>query len=122
MSSRHVKHKTRWNRERCESVASSPQVCAVQCRLRIVTVQNPLVLAPSFLIVAASLAHADGTSDTLREMARCSGIADAAERLGCYDTAAPRAKQALAPRPQDFGRPVAPPEELGQITAAVREL
>jgi hypothetical protein len=84
-------------------------------------VQNPFALAPSLLIAAVSLAHADGTSETLREIARCSGIADAAERLGCYDTAAPRAKEALTPRPQDFGRPVPPPAELAQITAVVRE-
>jgi hypothetical protein len=59
--------------------------------------------------------------DTLREIATCSGIADAAERLRCYDMAAPRAKEALAPRPRDFGRPVPQPAELTQITAVVRE-
>ena len=48
-------------------------------------------------------------------------MADAAQRLRCYDTAAPRAKEALAPRPQDFGSPAAPPAELAHITAVVRE-
>jgi hypothetical protein len=84
-------------------------------------VHNRLLLAPLCVIAAASLAHADSTADTLKEIARCSGIADVAERLRCYDMAAPRAKEALAPRPQDFGSPVAPPVELAQITAVVRE-
>jgi hypothetical protein len=84
-------------------------------------VQNPLVLG-AFFIAAASLAHADSASDTLKEVSRCSGIADAAERLGCYDMAAPRAKEALVPHPQDFGRPgPPPPAEVAQLTAVVRE-
>ncbi|SRR6266404_1608084 len=120
MSSQNVKHKTRWNREWLESVASLPQVCAVQCRLRIVMVQNPLPLAPSFLIALVSLAHADSASQMLKEMSRCSAIADAAERLRCYDTAAPRAGT-LAPQADDFGRPAPTSPQLAQLSANVRE-
>jgi hypothetical protein len=80
-------------------------------------------LAPFLVIAAASLAHADSTSETLSEISRCSGIADAAARLRCYDMAAPRAKEALLPNPQDFGKPAPPssPAEVAQVTAVVRE-
>ena|SRR5689334_17264381 len=74
------------------------------------------------IAAVASPAFADGTSDTLKEISRCSGMTDAAERLRCYDMAAPRAKQALLPNPQDFGKPAAPaPAEVAQLTAVVRE-
>lgn len=75
-----------------------------------------------FVITAASLAHADSASDTLSEISKCSAIADAAERLRCYDMAAPRAKQALLPNPQDFGKPApAPQAEVAQLSAVVQE-
>jgi hypothetical protein len=88
------------------------------------TLCGAMSLAPILVIGAASLAHADSTSDTLTEISRCSAIADASERLRCYDAAAPRAKQALAPKPEDFGRPAPPPPtaEVAEITAVVREL
>jgi hypothetical protein len=85
-------------------------------------VQLPVAVAPLLIVAAASAAHADSTSDTLKEISRCSGIVDATERLHCYDMAAPRAKQALVPNPQDFGRPAPPPPaEVAELTAVVRE-
>ena len=84
-------------------------------------VQNRVALAPLLIIAAASVAHADSTSDTLKEISRCSGILDATERLRCYDVVAPRAKHALVPDPQDFGRPAPQPAEVPRITALVRE-
>ena len=94
----------------------------MQCRHRIASVQNPLAFAPLLIIAAATAAHADTASDTLREISRCSGIVEASERLRCYDMAASRAKQALAPNPQDFGRAAPPPPaEVAEITAVVRE-
>lgn len=83
--------------------------------------QKPLALAPLLFIAAASAAYADSSSDTLNEISRCSGIEDATERLRCYDMAAPRAKEALLPNPQNFGRPAPQPAEIPQITAGVRE-
>jgi len=73
------------------------------------------------IAAAASTAYADSTSDTLKEISRCSGLTDAAERLRCYDMAAPRATQALLPNPQDFGKPApSAPAEVAQLTAGVR--
>lgn len=94
----------------------------MQCRLRIATVQSSVALAPILIAAAASAAYADGTSDTLKEVSRCSGITDAGERLRCYDEAAPRAKAALLPNPQEFGKPAPPsaPAEVAQLTAGVR--
>lgn len=82
---------------------------------------QPLTLALPLIIAAASAAYADSSSDTLREISRCSGIVDATERLHCYDVAAPRAKQAFVPSPQDFGRPAPQPAEVARISAVVRE-
>ena len=100
-------------------------------------------------LLAANPAHADDARDVLLEIARCADIADSAERLKCFDAAAPRAKSALAappekakdeggilqwfgfPRPdkpvvktEDFGKPRAPPEEpkdITEITSTVLE-
>ena len=66
-------------------------------------------------------ACADATGDALAEIARCSAIDDPAGRLGCFDRAAPRAKEALNPRPEDFGKPPPRPPEIEQLTATVRE-
>lgn len=81
-----------------------------------------MLFAPLLVGGTTSLARADSTSDALSEISKCSAIADAAERLRCYDTAAPRARQALVPNPQDFGKAAPPPPaEVDQLTAAVRE-
>ena len=79
----------------------------------------PIVL---LWIIGLGLAHADAARDTLGEIARCSSISDSAQRLQCFDRAAPLARDALAPRAEDFGKPVAPPAELAQVVASVREL
>ena len=103
-----------------------------------------LLLSTAF---AAGLAHADAARDVLEEIAKCADVADSAERLKCYDAAAPRAKSALtAPAPQakekeksllewfglsrpekppqkpeEFGKPAPEPEGLSEITATVVE-
>ncbi len=100
------------------------------------------VLASAF---AGGPAHADATRDVLEEIARCADVADSAERLKCYDAAAPRAKSALAapvpeakeksllgwfglsrpPKPaqkaEEFGKPAPEPQHLNEITATVVE-
>ena len=109
------------------------------------------LLAAVALIPAA---HADTASDVMAEVTRCSDIAAAVERLDCYDKAAQAAKMAtvgmpapvrrteqttqpddgkrfgLAPgpvtRPEDFGKPAAPPpdapQEVTEISSNVLEL
>jgi len=99
--------------------------------------------------LAAGVAHADATRDVLEEIAKCADVGDPAERLKCYDAAAPHAKSALtAPAPQakekekeksllewfglsrpakppqkpeEFGKPPPEPEALNEITATVVE-
>ena len=96
----------------------------------------------SISIFVVGAAHADSTGDTSAEIAKCTGIADSAARLKCFDAAAPRASGAAAqqareapgrvdgfglsaPEPvtrvEDFGKPASPPE-ITQITATVLEL
>ncbi len=96
----------------------------------------------SISIFVVGAAHADSTGDASAEIAKCTGIADSAARLKCFDAAAPRANGAAAqqarevpdrvdgfglsaPEPvtrvEDFGKP-APPPEITQITATVLEL
>jgi len=104
-----------------ESVAYPPNLCAVQCRFTIAAVHR-LVLIASLWFASAGLAHADATRDALAEVSRCSGIADPDERLRCFDRAAPRAKEALIPRAEDFGKPPPRPPEVDQVVASVREL
>jgi hypothetical protein len=101
-----------------------------------------MVLASAF---ASGLAHADAARDVLEEITRCADVTDAAERLKCYDAAAPRAKSALtapvpeareksllewfglsrpakpAQKPEEFGKPPREPEGLNEITATVVE-
>lgn len=83
-----------------------------------------------FALLAAPLAHADPARDALAEVAKCADIADAAERLRCFDAAAARVKSALAaPAPEapskglldwfGFSRPPEPvtkPEDFGKAT------
>jgi hypothetical protein len=83
-------------------------------------VHRPVLVA--FLWIAGiAPACADVTRDALAEMARCSAIGDAGERLRCFDRAAPRAKEALIPKTEDFGKPPPRPPEVGQLNATVRE-
>src|SRR3954470_16499537 len=109
--------------------------------------RSPLVAL--ILLCSAGLAPADPARDALAEMTKCSEIGDSAERLKCYDAAAPRAKSALAlpvpateakekgglfdwfgfgrPRQaikaEDFGKPEPPPApgEVTEINANVLE-
>lgn len=58
--------------------------------------------------LAAAQAHADPARDALAEIAKCADVADAGERLRCFDAAAGRAKAVLAaPAPA----PEAPPKK-----------
>jgi hypothetical protein len=106
-----------------------------------------LVAILSLLFVAGH-ARADAARDALAEIVKCTEIADASERLKCFDAAAPRARSALTapaqpvpekrgtpdsfglPSPskpvqkaEDFGKPTPPPgpEEITSITATVVE-
>ena len=88
---------------------------------------NPQMFRPRALIVllwtiGAGVAHADAATDALELVSRCSAVADPAERLKCFDRAAPVAKEAQAPKAADFGRPNPPPREVAQLVAHVREL
>jgi hypothetical protein len=101
----------------------------------------------SLLACVALLAYADTPKDVLSDMVRCADVADAGERLKCFDAAVPRARNALVeekkaseskglldwfgfgrPRepvtkPEQFGKPppVLPGGEINQITATVVE-
>ncbi len=81
-----------------------------------------LLLIVSLWAIGVGLAHADSKTDALDQVSRCAAIADAAERLKCFDRAAPAAKEAQVPKPADFGKPVARVPEPAQIVASVREL
>jgi hypothetical protein len=89
-------------------------------RFRIAAVHRPVLLA-SLWIAGIVPACADATRDALAEMARCSGISDATERLRCFDRASPRAKEALIPKAEDFGKPPPRPPEVMQLASTVRE-
>ena len=105
-------------------------------------IRSLLVLA----LVAAAPAHADPARDALAEVARCADIADATERLKCFDAAMARVKSALASpapetptksllewfgfsrpspvtKPEEFGKPAPQPapEELNEIASPVLE-
>jgi hypothetical protein len=80
------------------------------------------VLGASLWFAWVGSACADPARDALSEMTRCSSIADSAERLRCFDRAAPRAKEALIPRAEDFGKPPPRPPEVEQVAGTVREL
>ena len=67
-------------------------------------------------------ARADSTVDALDQISKCAAIADSAERLKCFDRAAPAAKEAQVPKAADFGKPPAPPREVAQVVAVVREV
>jgi hypothetical protein len=103
------------------------------------------VLLALWAALAAAPACADAVRDALIEMTKCAEIADAAERLKCFDTAAPRARSALAapekpkeetvtvenfglPSPEkpatkveDFGKPPPEPKGITEITSTVLE-
>jgi len=102
------------------------------------------------VLLAPGLANADAARDILTEIAKCSEIGDAGDRLKCFDSAAARAKSALAApaqpasesrsllewfgfsrpaqsptKPEEFGKAAPEPQdakELTQISASVVEL
>ena len=106
------------------------------------------ILVAVLISMFAAAVHADTARDALTEVARCAGVADASERLKCFDAVALRAKSLLAaPAPEaetrksfldwfgfarppqpvtradDFGKPPqVEPGELSQIAATVTEL
>jgi len=63
-----------------------------------------------FALLAVTGAKADPRDDTLSAMLRCSGIADRAQRLACYDSASARAPGALnTPSPAPVMASAVPP-------------
>ena len=72
--------------------------------------------------ISVGAARADSATEALELVSRCSAIADSAERLKCFDRAAPAAKEAQAPKAADFGRPTPAPREVAEVVATVREL
>ncbi len=76
----------------------------------------------SLWIIGLGVAHADAAREALDRISACSSIADAAQRLQCFDRAAPSAKEARTPKAEDFGKPVPPPPEVAQVVAGVRQL
>jgi hypothetical protein len=99
-------------------------------------------------LFVAGPARADATRDALTEIAKCADIAEASERLKCFDAAVASAKSALAApaqkapeksllewfgfarppkpvtKPEDFGKPAPEPgpgEEITEINATVLE-
>lgn len=93
-------------------------------------ISSRIVLVRAFAVGLAAgfsisgTAWADATRDTLSEISKCSAIDDNTDRLRCFDRVAPRARAALEPNVQDFGKPPAPPiaPEVEQVTATVHEL
>jgi hypothetical protein len=87
---------------------------------------NPPVHRAALIVllwtIAIGPARADLASDALEQISKCSSISDPAQRLQCFDRYAPRAKDALQPKPADFGNPVTPRQEVEQVAATVREL
>jgi hypothetical protein len=74
------------------------------------TMRNIWLMSAVLLLVAP--AHADPARDALSAIAKCTDIASSAERLQCFDAAAPNAKNALvAPAPTPQAKPPAAAEE-----------
>ncbi len=97
-------------------------ICAPQCQPKIGALRA-LILVSVIWFAPGESVRADVTGDTLADIAKCSTIEDSMARLRCFDRVAPRARAALAPQAEDFGKPpaVARPE-VEQLTASVREL
>ena len=101
------------------SLARARHVCAVQ---RIFTVVKLYTLGAFVCLVLAGAARAEPARDALFEMTQCIKIGDATARLHCFDAAAARAQQVLAPSAESFGKPPPPAPEIDKITATVHEL
>jgi len=83
---------------------------------------RPLAAIVLAWTISVNVARADPASEALELVSRCSAIADAAERLKCFDRAAPAAKEAQAPKAADFGKPSPAPREVAAVVATVRQL
>lgn len=73
-------------------------------------------------LAAIGPVFADAPRQALGEISRCRVIGDSAERLRCFDHAADRAKDALVPSEEYFGKPAPRPPEVEQVVAMVRDL
>ncbi len=105
-----------------------------------------ILLLALLAALAAPPAHADASRDALAEIAKCADVADAGERLKCFDAAMARVKNVLAApapetpsksfldwfglsrpqpvtKPEEFGKPPPEPapEELNEIASPVLE-
>ena len=60
----------------------------------------PLTVVALFVFTTGALANA--RDDVLEAMGRCAAVADAQQRLACYDKVAPRLKQAIATPPSSL--------------------
>ena len=106
-----------------------------------------IAVALSLALFIAGPACADEVRDALEAIAKCADVTDSAERLRCYDAAAPKARSALATPPQpatepgvtadtyglprarpvqkaeDYGKPPPPPspKEITSISSTVVE-
>src|SRR5579859_7198870 len=85
-------------------------------------VQRTAVLIVLLWTLCVGVCHADYASEALELVSKCSTISDPAERLKCFDRAAPVAKEAQVPNVADFGKPTPPPVEVAQVVATVKEL
>jgi len=83
---------------------------------------RPLAAIVLAWTISVGVARADSATEALELVSRCSAIADAVERLKCFDRAAPAAKEAQVPKAADFGKPAAAPREVAEVVATVREL
>ncbi|MFN7572289.1 MAG: hypothetical protein ACK5TK_12680 [Betaproteobacteria bacterium] len=105
------------------------------------------LLIAAVVLCAPALAQTDPRRDVLEEIVRCADTLDVSARLSCFESAAERARSALsaaapneaaplpnlrdgfglaqpaAPvtRPEQFGKPPAPTEQLRSISATVVE-
>lgn len=61
--------------------------------------------AAAWLVLSVLPALAGPRDEVLEVLGRCASIADAQQRLACYDAAAPRLKQALATPPTSLDHP-----------------
>ena len=107
--------------KRCVIAANAPSLCSAMSTYNS-RMYRPLTAFVLLWTITIGAALADSATEALELVTRCSAIADSAERLKCFDRAAPAAKEAQAPKAADFGKPNPPPREVAQIIATVREL
>src|SRR5437660_4913301 len=99
--------------------ARAPHRCAAQ---RVFNTARLCGVGGLACAVLASSSYAEPPRDALSEMTQCTNVGDPIERLHCFDAAAARAQQAVAPSAEGFGKPPAPAPQVEKITATVREI